>query len=49
MGEDEWEELQPEIRLYEPRTALVGSGVAEMIAREAHGLLVPGGRVACHF
>jgi len=35
----EWEELQPEIRLYEPRSALVGSEVAEAIARTAWPLL----------
>jgi release factor glutamine methyltransferase len=45
VSAEEWEALQPEIRLYEPRTALVGSGVAETIAREARPLLLPGGRV----
>jgi release factor glutamine methyltransferase len=45
VSAEEWEALQPEIRLYEPRTALVGSGVGETIAREARALLVPGGRI----
>ena len=39
----DWETLQPEIRLYEPRSALVGSGVAHTIARAARPLLAPGG------
>ena len=39
----EWEALQPEIRLYEPRSALVGSEVADAIARAAWPLLAPGG------
>ncbi len=43
VGADEWEALQPEVRLYEPRTALVGSGVGEAIARESRALLAPGG------
>ena len=42
---EEWEALQPEIRLYEPRAALVGSGLAETIAREAQGSLAAGGWV----
>jgi release factor glutamine methyltransferase len=42
---EDWERLQPEIRLYEPRAAVVGTGVGETIAREAQPLLVPGGRV----
>jgi release factor glutamine methyltransferase len=42
---EDWERLQPEIRLYEPRAALVGTGVGETIACEAQPLLVPGGRV----
>jgi release factor glutamine methyltransferase len=42
---EDWERLQPEIRLYEPRAAVVGTGVGETIAREARPLLVPGGRV----
>jgi release factor glutamine methyltransferase len=43
VGAEEWERLQPEIRLYEPRAALVGTGVGEAIARDAQPLLVPGG------
>ena len=40
---EEWDRLQPEIRLYEPRTAVVGSDVAETIAREAQPVLGRGG------
>jgi release factor glutamine methyltransferase len=40
---EEFETLQPEIRLYEPRDALVGAGVGEAIAREARSVLAPGG------
>jgi release factor glutamine methyltransferase len=40
---DEFESLQPEIRLYEPRDALVGDGVAAEIARRARDVLRPGG------
>jgi release factor glutamine methyltransferase len=40
---EDWDRLQPEIRLYEPRTALVGSDVAETIAREAQPVLGRGG------
>jgi release factor glutamine methyltransferase len=40
---DEFEQLQPEIRLYEPRDALVGKGVGEEIARRARDVLRPGG------
>jgi release factor glutamine methyltransferase len=45
VGAEEWQRLQPEIRLYEPRAALVGSGVAEAIAHDAQQLLVPGGYI----
>jgi release factor glutamine methyltransferase len=45
VGAEEWERLQPEIRLYEPRAALVGAGVGEAIAREARPLLAPGGQL----
>jgi release factor glutamine methyltransferase len=45
VGAEEWERLQPEVRLYEPRAALVGSGVGEAIARDAQPLLVSGGRL----
>jgi release factor glutamine methyltransferase len=40
---DEFESLEPEIRLYEPRDALVGQGVGEEIARSALAVLRPGG------
>ena len=40
---EDWERLQPEIRLYEPRAALVGSDVAQTIARDAQPALGPGG------
>jgi release factor glutamine methyltransferase len=43
VGAEEWERLQPEIRLYEPRAALVGTAVGEAIARDAQALLVDGG------
>jgi release factor glutamine methyltransferase len=39
----EFESLQPEIRLYEPRAALVGVGVGEEVARRALDVLPPGG------
>jgi release factor glutamine methyltransferase len=45
VGAEEWERLQPEIRLYEPRDALVGTGVGETIARDVQGMLVAGGWV----
>jgi release factor glutamine methyltransferase len=45
VGAEEWERLQPEIRLYEPRAALVGTGVGEAIARDAQAVLAPGGRL----
>jgi release factor glutamine methyltransferase len=40
---EEYEALQPEIRLYEPKEAVVGVGVAEEIADAAVGVLAPGG------
>lgn len=40
---EEYDALQPEIRRYEPREALVGEGVAEEIARGAADVLAPGG------
>jgi len=39
----EYDSLQPEIRLYEPYGAVVGDRVWEQIAREARGVLAPGG------
>jgi release factor glutamine methyltransferase len=40
---EEYETLQPEIRLYEPYEAVVGVGVGETIARDARAVLQPGG------
>jgi release factor glutamine methyltransferase len=39
----EIETLEPEVRDWEPRQALVGSDVSELVARRARELLVPGG------
>jgi release factor glutamine methyltransferase len=39
----EYESLQPEIRLYEPYEAVVGTGVWERIAGDARAVLPPGG------
>jgi release factor glutamine methyltransferase len=41
----EYESLQPEIRVYEPREALVGEGRGEAVARAALDVLRPGGWV----
>jgi release factor glutamine methyltransferase len=38
VAASEWESLQPEIRDWEPRGALVGEGLHEEIARRAHTL-----------
>jgi release factor glutamine methyltransferase len=43
VAPEDYEALQPEIRLYEPREALVGVGVGAEIARAAPGLLTSGG------
>lgn len=47
IREDEWATLQDEVRLYEPRTALVagprGTEVHERLLREAVPFLAPGG------
>jgi release factor glutamine methyltransferase len=40
---EEYDSLQPEIRLYEPYEAVVGTGVWERIARDARAVLPPGG------
>jgi release factor glutamine methyltransferase len=40
---ESWDALQPEIRLYEPREAVVGSGQTAAVARRALPLLAPGG------
>jgi len=42
----EIETLDPEVRDWEPREALVGVGVPEALAERARGLLVPGGWLA---
>ena len=38
VAPSEWDSLQPEIREWEPRAALVGEGLHEEIARRAHTL-----------
>jgi release factor glutamine methyltransferase len=43
VSPDEYSTLQPEIRLYEPREALVGVGVGMAIARGALDVLTSGG------
>jgi release factor glutamine methyltransferase len=43
VAPEEIETLEPEIRLYEPRAALVGVGVGEAIAEAARSVLSPGG------
>jgi release factor glutamine methyltransferase len=43
VSPEEFETLQPEIRLYEPRKAVIGVEVGAEIAREARDVLVPGG------
>lgn len=40
---EDWDALQPEIRLYEPREAVVGKGQTAAVARRALPLLMPGG------
>jgi release factor glutamine methyltransferase len=42
---EEYETLQPEIRLYEPYEAVVGVGVGTQVAAESRALLRPGGRL----
>ncbi|MEO8291215.1 MAG: peptide chain release factor N(5)-glutamine methyltransferase, partial [Gaiellaceae bacterium] len=42
---EEYETLEPEIRLYEPAEAVVGAGVAETVAAGARAVLAPGGRL----
>lgn len=41
----EYESLQPEIRLFEPRDAVVGERLWEPIAARARAVLAPGGRL----
>jgi release factor glutamine methyltransferase len=43
VSPDEYETLQPEIRLWEPYEAIVGEGVGDRIARQARSVLRPGG------
>jgi release factor glutamine methyltransferase len=43
VRKDELERLDPEVRDWEPRVALVGEGVAERIAADARRVLHPGG------
>jgi release factor glutamine methyltransferase len=45
VSPEEYETLQPEIRLYEPHRALVGVGVGREVAAQARRLLRPGGRL----
>jgi release factor glutamine methyltransferase len=45
VAPDDYDGLQPEIRLYEPKEALVGVGLAERIAEGARRALSPGGWV----
>ncbi len=45
VSPEEYPELQPEIRLYEPYEAVVGDHVWERIARAAPDVLPPGGRL----
>jgi release factor glutamine methyltransferase len=42
VREDELDELEPEIRDWEPRSAVVGAGATERIAEAARTVLVPG-------
>lgn len=43
VPESDYESLQPEIRLFEPREAVVGEGLWEPIAARAKGVLASGG------
>jgi release factor glutamine methyltransferase len=45
VSPEEYETLQPEIRLYEPFEAVVGVDVGAKVAAAARALLVPGGHV----
>ena len=45
VSEDELPGLEPEVRDWEPREALVGEGVTEAIAADAREVLAPGGAV----
>jgi release factor glutamine methyltransferase len=43
VGPGEVEELEPEVREWEPRAALVSEGATEAVARAARGVLCEGG------
>ncbi len=45
VSPEEYDSLQPEIRLYEPYGAVVGEGVWEQVASAACGVLPAGGRL----
>ena len=45
VAPEEYDSLQPEIRLYEPYEAVVGVGVGATVATEARNLLRAGGRM----
>jgi release factor glutamine methyltransferase len=45
VAEDELAGLEPEVRDHDPREALVAPGISERLAREAIGVLNPGGRL----
>ena len=45
VSEDELPGLEPEVRDWEPREALVGEGVTEAIAADAREVLAPGGAI----
>ena len=45
VREDEIETLEPEVRDWEPRAALVGEGATDAVARDALSVLRPGGAV----
>jgi release factor glutamine methyltransferase len=45
VSPEEYEALQPEIRLYEPYAAVVGVRVGESVARQARRNLRPGGKL----
>ncbi len=50
VSEDELQDVQPEVRDFEPRLAVVGATQTEELARDARGLLRPGGWIVleCH-
>jgi release factor glutamine methyltransferase len=43
VSPEDFDTLEPEVRLYEPRDAIVGVGVGAEIARGARAVLAPGG------